>query len=85
MNNSVFVAYFLNGLYVFGKTETMVVFEIRIIVDGLFELLRIVVDEDSILLYLVSIDFEELDLIFLFYYLADIFRRFVFIFLFHWI
>ncbi len=63
----------------------MVVFEIRIIVDGLFELLRIVVDEDSILLYLVSIDFEELDLIFLFYYLADIFRRFVFIFLFHWI
>lgn len=39
----------------------MVVFEIGIVLNGLFEVLWIVINKNGILLNLVSVDFEEVD------------------------
>lgn len=49
----------INGLDVFGKTQSMVILKIRVVVNGLFQVLRIVVDKNSVLFDLVSVDLVE--------------------------
>ena len=39
----------------------MIVFEIGVVIDGFFEVLWIVVDENGILLDFVAVDFKEVD------------------------
>jgi hypothetical protein len=51
----------INGFDVFRETEPVVVFEIGVVIDGLFEVLWVIIDKDGVLLDFVSVDFEELD------------------------
>ncbi len=49
----------INGLNVFGKTQSVVILEIRVVINGLFQVLRIVVNKNSVLFDLVSVDLVE--------------------------
>jgi hypothetical protein len=49
----------VNGLDIFGKTQSVVILEIRVVIDGLFQVLRVVVDKNSVLFDLVSVDLVE--------------------------
>jgi len=85
MVQDVFVlADIINGLNVFRETQPVVIFEVGVIIDCLFEALRVVVDEDGVLLDFVSVDFEELDFRILLDYFVDVrLGGLVFILLFH--
>ena len=49
----------VNGLDVFGKTQSMVILEIRVVFNGRFQVLRVVVNKNSVLFDLVSVDLVE--------------------------
>ena len=51
----------IDRLYVFGKTESVVILEMWVVLNRGFEMFRVVVDEDGVLLDFIPIDFKKLD------------------------